>query len=532
MRILALNLSHHASAVIVEDGKISLAIENERISTIKHDSSIKETLTILKNENFDCIGYTSYDINLNKKNYYENLIKKDLVTFNIKYKELIEFPFHHETHAFSSFYNSGFDKAICLIVDNGGLSYQKDTQQLGQEILSIIKIDGTECSPILKICSNKDNNSFIDEKIKSYPTISPAGIFELTKSIYSYKEPGAVMGRSSYGKKNSRICDLFKFKDNCFYVNPFFLTQIIYSIHEIKINENDMCYKIQKDCTDIILKYLELINKDFPSYNICLSGGFFQNCMANYEIIKNKYDVFVDPVSNDGGTAIGLAQYIYQLKTNKKPEVYNNLYLGLHNDEITKEKINLIDENIVCKQTNPNEVANLLKQNKSVALFQGRSEFGPRALGNRSLLYNPNDFNAKEKINLIKKREWFRPYAGTVLYEDKDEWFNFYGKDETKYMSYAVKIKEPKCNIIPGVCHIDKTCRVQTLKKEDNFDFYELIEEFKKLTGIPILLNTSLNVAGKPLVETIEHALDFLNKTDTDYLYLPETYLLLSKRET
>ena len=254
--------------------------------------------------------------------------------------------------------------------------------------------------------------------------------------------------------------------------------------------------------------------------------------MANYEIIKNKYDVFVDPVSHDGGTAIGLAQHIYQLKTNKRPEKYNNLYLGLHNDEITKEKINLIDENIFCKETTPNEVANLLKQNKSIALFQGRSEFGPRALGNRSLLYNPNDPNAKEKINLIKNREWFRPYAGTVLYEDKDEWFNFYGKDETKYMSYAVEIKKEKCNIIPGVCHIDKTCRVQTLRKEDNFDFYELIEEFKKLTGIPILLNTSLNVAGKPLVETIEHAIDFITKTDTDYLYLPETYLLLSKRGT
>ena len=147
---------------------------------------------------------------------------------------------------------------------------------------------------------------------------------------------------------------------------------------------------------------------------------------------------------------------------------------------------------------------------------------GPRALGNRSILFNPRDPNAKEKVNLVKNREWFRPYAGTVLHEHTKDWFDLGGKDETPYMSYVVKVKEDKINKIPGVCHIDNSCRIQTLKREQNVNFYSVIEEFYNITKIPVILNTSLNTAGMPLVESIEDLLNMMLKSNIDIIYLPE----------
>jgi len=162
-------------------------------------------------------------------------------------------------------------------------------------------------------------------------------------------------------------------------------------------------------------------------------------------------------------------------------------------------------------------------------LFQGRSESGPRALGNRSILFNPSNIHGKEIVNLIKKRKWFRPYAGTVLNEFKKDWFNFYNKENTEYMTYAVEVKKEKQNLIPAITHVDGTCRVQTLTEEHNVNFYNLIKNFYKITGIPVLLNTSLNLAGKPLVEDLDDLIEILKETEIKYGYLPEYDLLIFK---
>jgi len=530
MKILSFNLSHHASAAVVEDGVVTFAMENARLSQIKNDNYIIHVLNLFNNKFFDIVCYTSFNLSKKNKDYYKQYLIDNLKIKNITYNELIEFPFHHQTHCFSAFYNSGFDEAICLIIDNGGVFLETENISLGREILSIVKTNGEEYLDILKICSNNENQIYEKLNLLSLPVISPAGLFEMAKDILNYKEPGSIMGRASYGKNSNKFCKIYKFEGNKFFINPIFLYQLA---HENKDDENDICFKIQKESTEFVLRYLELIKLNFPHKKICLSGGFFQNCMVNYEIIKNNYDVFVDPVSHDGGTAVGLAQYIYKIKTNKKVFKYKNLYLGLKYN-LSKdyfESLLIKNQKLFTKIVTTKEVAELLFQNKSIALYQGKSEFGPRALGNRSILFNPCNPFAKEKINLIKKREWFRPYAGTVLFEDKEEWFEFYKKESTEFMSYAVEIKKSKIKIIPGVCHIDNTCRVQTLKKQDNINFYNLIEEFKKLTNVPILLNTSLNVAGKPLVENPEDLIKFILETNIDYAYLPEINLLISKSD-
>ena len=170
-----------------------------------------------------------------------------------------------------------------------------------------------------------------------------------------------------------------------------------------------------------------------------------------------------------------------------------------------------------------------VQNRKVIAIFQGRSEAGPRALGNRSILYDPRDPAGRDKMNTIKHREAFRPFAGTVLKEHANKYFDMAGLDESPYMTFAVDVREEWVDNIPAINHVDNTCRVQTVTREQNQHFYDLIVEFEKLTSIPILLNTSFNLAGEPMVETPEDAIRTLEGSDIDYIYFPEIGKLRGK---
>tara|TARA_E500000318_G_scaffold64439_2_gene59539 strand:- start:61 stop:585 length:525 start_codon:yes stop_codon:yes gene_type:complete len=171
--------------------------------------------------------------------------------------------------------------------------------------------------------------------------------------------------------------------------------------------------------------------------------------------------------------------------------------------------------------TDKETAINKILQQEIVAIFQDSSEYGPRALGNRSLLFDPRNKNGKDIVNKIKKREWFRPFAGTVLLDHAKDWFEMGTIKESPYMSYAIPVKEDKKKIIPCITHVDGTCRIQTLTKTQNKNFYELIELFYKKTNVPILFNTSFNLGGEPLVETKQDALNTLERSDINFLYLP-----------
>ena len=165
-----------------------------------------------------------------------------------------------------------------------------------------------------------------------------------------------------------------------------------------------------------------------------------------------------------------------------------------------------------------------------VCLYQGRSEAGPRALGNRSILFDPTVVNGKDIVNEVKRREWFRPFAGTVMAEHASEWFDFRSRTDSPFMMYAVDVLAEKRDIIPAITHVDGTCRIQTVTGEQNPHYYELISEFNKIKNVPILFNTSFNLAGDPLVETVAEALETLKKSDLKYLWLPEIGKLLTKQ--
>jgi carbamoyltransferase len=185
---------------------------------------------------------------------------------------------------------------------------------------------------------------------------------------------------------------------------------------------------------------------------------------------------------------------------------------------------------MIIQNTTYKEIAQIIADKNIVALFQGKSEAGPRALGNRSILYDPRDINGKDFVNLVKKRENYRPFAASVMVEFADQWFNMAGLKESPYMMYAFDVIKDKSNLIPCVVHVDNTCRAQTVSQFQNLHFYNLISAFNNLTNIPMLFNTSFNLAGEVIVQTLDEAIDVLKRSNIEYLYLPETQEIIIEK--
>ena len=182
------------------------------------------------------------------------------------------------------------------------------------------------------------------------------------------------------------------------------------------------------------------------------------------------------------------------------------------------------------KTVTPLDVAKLIADKNIVALFQGRSEAGHRALGNRSILYDPRDPNGKDHVNIVKQREWYRPFAASVMLEHAHDWFDMASLKDSPFMMFAVDVVKDKQNLIPCVTHVDGTCRIQTVTQEQNLNFYNLINSFYELTNVPMLFNTSFNLAGEVIVETEEEAIDVIQRSKIEYLYLPEKQILIIEK--
>ena len=245
--------------------------------------------------------------------------------------------------------------------------------------------------------------------------------------------------------------------------------------------------------------------------------------------------LYVEPISNDCGTALGGA-YLWHHRINqdtRQRKAITNLYLGPKYDYTNKE-IEMTSEkyNVQIAEATHETVVDLIQNKNIVALFQGRSEAGPRALGNRSFLYDPRDPDGKDHVNTVKKREFFRPFAGTILKEHVHEWFDLRGMDETPFMMYAVNCQPGIEEKIPAIIHVDKTCRIQTVTEEQNKHYYDIIKAWYDATGCPIIFNTSFNLGGEPLVETLDDAIRTISTSDVEYLYLPEyNKIIISKNE-
>jgi carbamoyltransferase len=371
---------------------------------------------------------------------------------------------------------------------------------------------------------------------------------------FSEIEAGKTMGLFPYGKPNDRIPKLFEdgpevtLSNRSFIIptypsgagiNKFvapYLTEGDGSTNDVTLlqNRRDMAYAVQTQTQEEVLKLIKKTAELTGHKRVVISGGYGLNCVANYWYLDKLKDdgieIYVEPISNDAGTAMGAALLFWHSTYNDSTVRANDtLYLGPVNnyteDDITN-KSNL--PGVTLTDATYKDVVALLRSKNIVTIFQGRSENGPRALGNRSVLFDPTFEDGKDFVNMVKRREYFRPFAGSILEEHVHEWFDLKGMQNSPFMMYAVDCQPGVAEKIPSIIHVDGTCRIQTVTEKQNFHYYNLIKEYYAQTGVPILFNTSFNLGGEPLVETLEDAIWTLQNSDIEYLFLPEFNKLIT----
>jgi carbamoyltransferase len=561
--IAAVSKHHNASVALLEDDKVLFFIENERLSNIKNHDVAFQGISQISNyvDHIDHLVVTGLAESVPFEKYgkldaYAAQVSGLNKTFSDHgFMRHDFFSNHHEIHAATAFYNSGFETALCIVKDGIGSEYYFSSEERSKfGVMQSLKPEYGRENGTSFLMSYPDTVEVVDRHLvtpielrfpklqinnKTYitDTFSEGRAFQSTclSLGFGILEAGKVMGMSSYGKEDTSIPaiynkrdllnkELFSFKNN-----SLLNDDLNYKMpKEFQLQAN-FAWKLQTEIQEQVTKYILKMLKETGQKNLCLSGGFFLNCVANYHLLKNLPDdvqIYVEPISSDAGNALGAARQLYRTLTQDKTiRPQTHVYYGLkHNITLSDLKDEKIIENVT-----PEYVAKLLADKKIVALYQGRSEAGPRALGNRSILYDPRDPNGKDHVNTVKKREWFRPFAGTVLLEKAREWFDLRSLTESKFMMFAVDVWPDKQPLIPAITHVDGTCRMQTLKREDNPNYYDLIQEFNKLTGVPILFNTSFNLAGNTIVETLKDALWTIHNSAIDYLYLPELKVLVTK---
>jgi carbamoyltransferase len=589
--IAAIARGHNSGVCLLRDGELVFSIEEERLSRNKYDggplASMIKILDYTDKLDYLVIAHTqplgtAGTIDFTGDDVYTGMARKlGLIRRNENphnHPQVIDLSrTHHKLHAACAFYRSGFESAVSLVVDGAGTFIPMTIGQENEmtwELESIFSCEyPCEFKTLYKHQAGRgpwgsiripfmDSSGEGEEGTHELIFDESAGITKAYEAVTQYCgwapiEAGKTMGLFPYGKPNDKIPTIYtdggggswKTSDRNVIVPTYpngavvnegryeFLTTP-QGTEDLTMLENrrDMAYAIQVESQAMVLDLIRKAVQISNNKNVVLSGGYGLNCVANYWYLEQLKDeginLYVEPVSNDAGTAIGAAYYVYYKTTNDmniKSKI-NDLYYGpsySYSKEQILETANRYNADSVQEATHE-DVIELIVNKNIVALFQGRSEAGPRALGNRSILYDPRDPNGKDHVNTIKRREYFRPFAGSMLKEHVHEWFDLRGMDETPFMMYAVKCQEGIEEKIPAIIHVDGTCRIQTVTPEQNKHYYDLINCFYNKTGCPILFNTSFNLGGEPLVETLDDACRTLANSGIEYLYLPEYKTLIT----
>ncbi len=575
---------HDSAACILKDGKILAAAQEERFTRKKHDSSypynaIKFVLKyanlslnevdqivffekpFLKFERlletyvaFAPRGFFSFakamPLWIKEKLFQKNLLFNKLKTNDKNYKsdKNIFFSDHHLSHAASAFFPSPFEEAVIITADGVG-EWATTTVAVGKKEFLEIKKEihfphsiGLLYSAFTYYTGFKVNsgeyklmglapygNPIYKNKVKKLIDIKDDGTFRMDQTYFNYS--------TGFKMTSEKFHKLFGQKPRD--PNKERITQF----------HMDIAASIQAVTEEIMIKLAKAARIDYGIKNLCLAGGVALNCVANGKILKSKiFDrIWIQPAAGDAGGSLGAALALWYLENGNKrilnsDDDMKGAYLGneFSQDEIEKElnlagaKFETFDYENLIKNT-----SDLISNDKIIGWFQGRMEFGPRALGARSILADPRSDKMQRNLNLkVKYRESFRPFAPSVLRDDLTEWFDM--NVDSPYMLLVANIIPQKIiemsddqkklfgieklNIkrseIPAVTHVDYSARIQTVDYKTNKRFYDLIKEFKKKTGCPILVNTSFNVRGEPIVNTPSDTFNCFMGTDLDYLVI------------
>jgi len=524
------DLGHDPSACLIKNNKIVAMAEEERFVRVKHAKGyfpVNAVKYCLKHENISLddvkIGYylnpklftkgrktLSLLIGAWRMNDYVKRMPKNF-KFHFGIEPKINFIEHHVCHVYSSFPLSGFKRAVTVSMDGAG-----------ERTSTLI----TSCGSNIE----KDREIYAPNSLGFF-----YALFTEWLGFRKFNGEGKVMGLASYGDPKYDLSKFIGFKDGAHHVkipNRFFSTETwnLWSYHkEIqkkfgprrtgkiqKIHE-DVAASVQNKLEEVVLKMLEKIE----TKNLCLAGGVALNCKMNGRILESDFvkDIFIQPVANDAGCSLGAAVYM-AMQDGKKFKKMEHTCLG---PEFSNDEIKTILKTCKIEYEYHNDIAGiaaeLLAKGKIIGWFQGRMECGPRALGNRSILADPRDPDMKDKINyLVKHREPWRPFCPSILAEANDEYFeNAY---ESPFMILTFRVKKEKLKEIPSVVHVDETVRPQTVEKNINPLYYKLIKNFYEETNIPLILNTSFNIRGEPIVCKPEDAIRTFYGTGMDYLIL------------
>jgi len=583
---------HDSAAALIIDGKIIAAAQEERFSRKKHDAKypfhaveyvLKESKLnlnqidhivffekpFLKFERlletymaFAPRGFKSFSLSMSiwlreklfQKKFLFDKLKQHDENFNDIKK--INFSEHHYSHAASAFYPSPFKDAVVLTLDGVG-EWATTTVAIGDKNkLEIIKeIYFPHSLGLLYSAFTYYTGFKVNSGEYKLMGLAPYGkpIFKdlIIDKLLDLKEDGSFKLNMEY----------FNYATGLTMTNNKFSKLFGNSVRDAKKDllkefHMDIAASIQAVTEEIVLRLTKSLSKDYNVKNLCLAGGVALNCVVNGKILKEKVfeNIWIQPAAGDAGGSLGaaLAFWHHELKMprNDYKDQMKGSFLGpkFENNSI-EDKLKYLKANY--KKLNSSEIisttAKELSKEKTVGWFQGRMEFGPRALGGRSILADPRSEKMQKELNLkIKFRESFRPFAPSILREDVKDWFEL--DNDSPYMLLVADIKKEKqikmtdkneslfgiekLNVkrsnIPAVTHIDYSARIQTVHEKTNPKYYELIKEFKKITNCPVLVNTSFNVRGEPIVCSVEDAFNCFMGTNLDILVI-EDFILFKK---
>ena len=566
MKILGFNsYGHDSAAALLINNEIAFAVEEERLNRKKHAGGFPETAirACLDYENLsiDDLDHVAFfwnpTISLSKIPVYllkfwdkvptllreqrsfeveENLgmlnylldmyklpkkLKETFQAQNTKFK--FHFLEHHLCHAASAFFPSPFEESAILTIDGAG---EWATTLLAQ---------------------GKGNNI---SKIQTVNTPYSLGAFYQAVSIHLgfklIEGPGKMMGLASYGKPDGKVYEqmkqLFRLKDN----GGFDFDMSYFSYHYTRKSgvsekftklfgeskkegkdwsehELEVAAAAQHIVEDVVMHMAKHLKKVTKSDNLCMAGGVALNSVTNGIIAKSGLfrDIFIQPAAGDSGTAIGAALLLNHQKLNRPRQIQKTAFLGPEYDNEACLKA-IQDAGLpyrVAGEDIYSFTAEKLMQNKIIAWFQGRMEFGPRALGNRSILANPMDKDMKDILNKrVKFREAFRPFAAIVTEEDCGTFFDH--DYPNPYMLLVYNVREEYRSIMPSLTHVDGTVRIQTVNENENAPMQKLLKTFESISGYPVLINTSFNIKGEPIVCTPQDAVRSFANADMDFLIL------------
>ncbi|MFH0753813.1 MAG: carbamoyltransferase C-terminal domain-containing protein [Candidatus Omnitrophota bacterium] len=552
MNILGIACHYHdAAACLIKDGQLSVAVQEERFNRQKNTSAFPINAINyciqaggISFADIDCVGFYekpflkfsrvvidhlrawpfSFHHYLQTMPHWlqDRLVLPFTLEEEIGFKGKVYFIKHHLSHAASAFLVSPFEEAAILTGDAVGewatmtfgcgrgkdikiwkeIQYPHSLGLVYTAVTTYLGYAAHEGEGTVMALASCGKARYLD-KFREIVKVGVDGSHAVDQRYFGFNKSGRMYG--------SRFVKMFgpQRKPGA----------------AVDERHCDIAASLQKFTEETLLAVTRHIHRETKMDKLCLGGGLFLNCVANSKILEDGVfkEIFIQPAAGDGGGALGVATYVnHCILNNPRQDVMRHAYWGTcYSDEQIRRV--LLGQHMVFDEYTDDAlskfVARQIADSKIVGWFQGKMEYGPRALGNRSILGNPCNPGMKELLNdKVKKREPFRPYAPAVLEERAGEFFELTGS--SPFMLLAPMVRQEKMGVIPGVVHVDGTARVQTVGRAENHKLWQLIKDFENITGVPIIINTSFNLRGEPVVCAPEDAIACFRKSDMDFLVL------------